>query len=955
VNSVHLRWGLFSLALLSCTLPFHAQNLSGEGQAPAATFQAQTRAVEVDVVVLDSHGEPVKGLRKDDFAITEDGIPQTATFFEEYPAETGGIDLATCVLLIDTLNTPKEDQSFARRQVAEYLKKMPAGTSLAIFSLGQTLRMVQGFTTDRSMLLAAVNDKKSGAWSESSPASNMPVDDADDRTRAEMLSSAQASANSVDMTGNAQAMHKAYQNDQRIAMTIADLTRLARYLAKTPGRKNLIWFASSFPIALFPEPGERGSLATTAQNQQIKDAIDLLALSRVAIYPVSAQGVAVQTAGDASDHFGTAQHAQSAAGEAPPSGTGAQSTGGDNYQYGPLSNELRHEDSAHAANFAAMNALASGTGGVMLATSNDLSRMLARAVRDGSQYYTLSYTPTNTKTDGSFRRIEVKLRSGNYQLAYRRGYYATDAVLGTTTRPAVNTVKAAAAASGDPLSPLMRSGMAAATEVQYEVRVEPVTPQPPVNAARVGGNAKVTGPVTRYRADFVVHRRTAPSPDAARKDRLQVEVIAYDRSGKVMNWQAGALNLTPADDATTQQKGIRTHMEIDVPKDVASLATGVYDWSLREAGTREVALGDAAQPAVAQPAETSTSTPAPASVAAPAAPHMPELLPRTPEAVERKVKTDRRIHLDVVVRDASGQPVSGLQQSEFAVLDDDRAQQLAAFRAVDGLTADPPVEVVLVLDAMNTSFQQMAAVRQGLERFLRQNGGHLAMPVSAIFLTDTGVKANDATRDGNALAADIEKLPAPVHVINSAQGLDGLMLRFGRSVDALKQMTRYEASKPGRKLMIWVGGGWPMLSNGRYHMDPRNKSSFFHSIVDLSTNLREARVTLYGVIPLDLDKGTEATAFLYQNFMKGVEDAKQAEPGNLSLQVLAEQSGGRAIGPTGDIYGSVVRCVADANAYYELSFDSAAASRVDVYRGLQVRLDKPGQTAHTNTGYYAQP
>ena len=375
---MHLRWGLPSLALLSCTLPFHAQNLSGEGQAPA-TFQAQTRAVEVDVVVPNSHGEPVKGLRKDDFAITEDGLPQTATFFEEHPAETGG-DLATCVLLIDTLNTPKEDQSFARRQVAEYLKKMPAGTSLAIFSLGQTLRMVQGFTTDRSMLLAAVNDKKSGAWSESSPASNMPVDDADDRTRAEMLSSAQAPANSIDMTGNAQAMQKTYQNDQRIAMTIADLTRLARYLAKTPGRKNLIWFASTFPIALFPEPSERGSLATTAQNQQIKDAIDLLALSRVAIYPVSAQGVAVQTAGDATDHFGTAQHAQAVQGEAPPSAT-IQSTGGDAYSYGALSNEMRHEDSAHAANFAAMNALASGTGGVMLATSNDLSRMLARHPR----------------------------------------------------------------------------------------------------------------------------------------------------------------------------------------------------------------------------------------------------------------------------------------------------------------------------------------------------------------------------------------------------------------------------------------------------------------------------------------------------------------------------------------------------------------------------------------------
>lgn len=138
-------------------------------------------------------------------------------------------------------------------------------------------------------------------------------------------------------------------------------------------------------------------------------------------------------------------------------------------------------------------------------------------------------------------------------------------------------------------------------------------------------------------------------------------------------------------------------------------------------------------------------------------------------------------------------------------------------------------------------------------------------------------------------------------------------------------------------------------------MDPRNQSSFFHSIVDLSTNLREARVTLYGIVPLDLNVGNEAYAYRYQNFMKGVASAKQADAGNLSLQVLAEQSGGRAIDPTGDIYGSVVRCVADASAYYELAFESAPADRVDVYHGLTVRLDKPELTVRTNTGYYAQP
>jgi VWFA-related protein len=820
VSSVHLRSGLVPLVLLCWAFPFHAQSVSGESQAPATTFKAVTRAVDVDVVVLDSHGAPVKGLVKEDFLVAEDGSPQTVTFFEAHPTETGQPDNAANVLLIDTLNTPKEDLGFARKQIADSLKKMPAGSSLAIFSLGQTLRMVQGFTSDRALLLAAVNDKKSGAWSETSAASNMPQDDADDRERAEILNSAQAPPNSVDMVSNAQAMHKAYQGDQRMAMTIADLQRLARYLTKTPGRKNLIWFSSSFPIALFPAPGVRGSLMTTAQNQQIKETTDLLAVARVAIYPESAQGVAVQTTGDASDHYGTAQNASPEAtpGTAPPSGTSQQSTGGDSYQYGAISNEMRHEDSAHAANFAAMQALASETGGVMLPTSNDLSRMLARAISNGSQYYTLSYTPTNRKTDGGFRRIEIKLRNGSYTLAYRRGYYATGTVL-----------------SGEP-----------------------------------GATTTPTTPTTPKTSIAEVPRPTAEPPPSR-----------------------------PA---------------------------------------------QAPVPAVAS---------APSAVAA--APHAPGLVHRTPEVVKEKVKAERRIHLDVVVTDAAGHAVSGLQQPDFTVLDKSVSQPIQSFRAVDGLTAEPPVEIVLVLDTMNTSFQQVAVVRQGVEKFLRQNGGRLALPVSAVFLTDTGVKAIQATRDGNVLAADIDKLPTPVHVINTAQGMDGLMLRFGRSVDALTQIAKYEGTKPDRKLLIWVGNGWPMLSSARFHMDTRNQSSFFHSIVDLLTSLREARVTLYGVIPLDMNQGNELRAFTYQNFLKGVESAKQADAGNLSLQVLAEQSGGRAVGPTGDIYGAIVRCVADAKAYYELSFDAAAADRVDVYHGVEVRLDRPGLTVRTNTGYYAQP
>jgi VWFA-related protein len=299
--------------------------------------------------------------------------------------------------------------------------------------------------------------------------------------------------------------------------------------------------------------------------------------------------------------------------------------------------------------------------------------------------------------------------------------------------------------------------------------------------------------------------------------------------------------------------------------------------------------------------------------------------------------------------------VTKLQKSDFTILDDNRPQPIVSFAAASGRTADPPAEIVLVLDTMNTSFQQVATIRQGVVKFLRQNGGHLELPVSAIFVTDTGVKGSHATRDGNELAADIEKLPTPVHVVTSAQGMDGAVVRFEKSVDTLTQITQYETAKPGRKLMLWMSGGWPLLASQLVHMDARNQNNFFRSIVDLSTGLREAHATLYGIIPLDWDRGIELHPIEYEEFLKGVSVPKEATSGNLSLQVLAERSGGRAIGPSGDIYRDIQRCAADANEYYELSFDSIPAPRADVYHELRVAVNRPGVKVRTINGYYAQP
>jgi hypothetical protein len=145
-----------------------------------------------------------------------------------------------------------------------------------------------------------------------------------------------------------------------------------------------------------------------------------------------------------------------------------------------------------------------------------------------------------------------------------------------------------------------------------------------------------------------------------------------------------------------------------------------------------------------------------------------------------------------------------------------------------------------------------------------------------------------------------------------------------------------------------------MLSDTRFKPNARNKGSYFRSIVELSTSLREARVTVYSIRLPDPSR-TQVRAYMYQDYLKGIASPKQAEAGDLALQVLAVQSGGLVLGPDGDPVGHINQCVADASGYYELALEVPAEKTVDAYHELAIRMERPGLTARTRNGYYAQP
>jgi len=175
------------------------------------------------------------------------------------------------------------------------------------------------------------------------------------------------------------------------------------------------------------------------------------------------------------------------------------------------------------------------------------------------------------------------------------------------------------------------------------------------------------------------------------------------------------------------------------------------------------------------------------------------------------------------------------------------------------------------------------------------------------------------------------------------------------SLKTLTSLVAYEGTRPGRKLMIWFSPGWPMLSGPNIQFSNKAEQHFFNSVVAASSGLRQARVTLYSIDPLGIADAGGVRTFYYEEFLKGVASARRAQPGNLALQVLAVQSGGRVLNSTNDLTAAIADCAADADAFYVLSFDAARADRANEYHAVQVTVAKPGIKARTRTGYYAQP
>jgi len=325
---------------------------------------------------------------------------------------------------------------------------------------------------------------------------------------------------------------------------------------------------------------------------------------------------------------------------------------------------------------------------------------------------------------------------------------------------------------------------------------------------------------------------------------------------------------------------------------------------------------------------------------------------------ERKI---RRLGVDLVVTDPQGKPVSGLQAQDFTVLDDEQPQKILSFNAFEESRANAlpgeTTQVMILIDTVNSSLSDVAYEREQVATFLRQDEGKLAQPVSILYFNGDGARLiAPASRDGNQLADTLEKTASNLHPIRSSEAFYGAVERLQLSLETLGSLAADNVSKPGRKLLIWISPGWPLLPGTDAYNGRKQVQSYFEEIVGLSTVLRLARITLDSVDP-ERNAGADlARAEYYKIYLKGVSDVNKATVGNLALQVLAEQSGGRAVTFSNDyLSGKVANCVAGIGTYYFLSFNASPPKRMDEYHSLKIKVDKPGLTVHTRSGYYDEP
>ena len=370
-----------------------------------ATIRSTVSLVEIDVQITNRDGKPVKGLKQEQFTITEDGKPQKISTFEyndiEQVETAGKGDQAPITVPLGTVTSPEEIKAVVRdhrmivmffdltslqsedllrstRAAQKYLQEqMTPADLVGVVAFGNTLKVVANFTNDREMLKQAVDALVPGH----------------EAALAQLADAATAANGETAVTEDTGAAFTADDTEFNIFNTdrkLAAVEALCEVLEGIPGKKSIIEFTSG--ITQTGEENRSELIAATNSANR----------SNVSIYSVDSRGLLTMTpGGDAS--VGA-------------SGGNAMFTGAT-----VVSQSQSRQDSRET-----LATLSGDTGGRAFFDVGDFGKIFQSVQNDTSGYYLVGYYSTNAANDGAWRRVHVKVDPlpAGVHIRAREGYYA---------------------------------------------------------------------------------------------------------------------------------------------------------------------------------------------------------------------------------------------------------------------------------------------------------------------------------------------------------------------------------------------------------------------------------------------------------------------------------------------------------------------------------------------------
>lgn len=430
-----------AVRIVLCALALGA---SASAQQPAqperpARFETATSAVVVDVVARDRKG-PVTDLTQADFEVYEDGTPQQIATFERrspdalatvvhgVPSVSGAGNPAAgppvVVALAWDRMTP-EARALAYKAAQTFLSQRQPTELVGVFVTDQSLRVVEGYTTDATKLKAAVDRAAGSATSQTTregntmrdtrkPHPSVPVT-AGAEFGATQTSAAQIPRQSgqtppADPAEQAvrdalDRMDRSYRDLQANVEGQASMNALLALvdsLGTLPGRKTVVYFCEGLTVAPAVEAKFRSVIATANRKN-------------VSIYALDAAGLRAHSKQAETKNELDALAASTVAGL-------------ERDDSKKWSEDLeRNEQLLKMDPSASLGILTQQTGGILIQNTNALDRGIGQINDDRRNYYALTYVPTNSTMDGTYRKIEVKVKRPGVTLRTRPGYLAVPA------------------------------------------------------------------------------------------------------------------------------------------------------------------------------------------------------------------------------------------------------------------------------------------------------------------------------------------------------------------------------------------------------------------------------------------------------------------------------------------------------------------------------------------------